>query len=113
VSRIRSGAGNRQQVRIGAPDRSLTPNAGLATVSELCGRLGVIEALDRAVGPIKRRDRGYGAGLGAAHQTGWTGLVARLIQSLGQFDAASVLDDHQWPMARPYRRLTTAPIPQL
>jgi hypothetical protein len=51
-----------------------------------------------------------GAGLGASHQTGWTGLVARLIQSLGQFDAVSVLDDHQWPMARPYRRLTTAPI---
>ena len=28
-----------------------------------------------------------GAGLGASHQTGWTGLVARLIQSLGQIDA--------------------------
>ena len=52
-----------------------------------------------------------GAGLGASHQAGWTGLVARLIQSLGQFDAASVLDDRQWPMARPYRRLTGAPIP--
>jgi len=34
-----------------------------------------------------------GAGLGASHQTGWTGLVARLIQSSGQFDAESVLDD--------------------
>jgi len=45
-----------------------------------------------------------GAGLGASHQTGWTGLVARLIQSLGQFDAATVLDEHGWPMARPYRR---------
>jgi hypothetical protein len=31
--------------------------------------------------------------------------VARLIQILGQFDAASVLDDNRWPMARPYRRL--------
>ena len=51
-----------------------------------------------------------GAGLGASHQTGWTGLVARLIQSLGQFDAASVLEDRQWPMARPYRRLTAHPI---
>jgi hypothetical protein len=49
-----------------------------------------------------------GAGLGASHQTGWTGLVARLIQVLGQFDAASVLDDRQWPMARPYR-LTVGP----
>jgi hypothetical protein len=28
----------------------------------LCGRLGVIEALDAAVGPVKQRDRGFGAG---------------------------------------------------
>ena len=49
-----------------------------------------------------------GAGLGASHQTGWTGLVARLIQTLGQFDAATVLEDRQWPMARPYRRLAGA-----
>ena len=62
MNRIRGGAGNRQQVRIGAPDRSLTPNAGLAAVSELCGRLGVIGTLDGAVGPIKQRDRGFGAG---------------------------------------------------
>ena len=45
-----------------------------------------------------------GAGLGASHQTGWTGVVARLIQTLGQFDADAVLNDRQWPMARPYRR---------
>ena len=51
-----------------------------------------------------------GAGLGASHQTGWTGLVARLIQNLSQFDAASVLEDHNWPLARPYRRLTAEPI---
>jgi hypothetical protein len=51
-----------------------------------------------------------GAGLGASHQTGWTGLVARLIQSLGQFDADSVLEDRRWPMARPYRRVAPAPI---
>ena len=62
MNRIRSGAGNRQQPRIGAPDRSLTPNAGLAAVSELCDRLGVIEAIDAAVGPVKQRDRGLGAG---------------------------------------------------
>ncbi|HEY5989914.1 MAG TPA: IS1380 family transposase, partial [Streptosporangiaceae bacterium] len=37
-------------------------NAGLAAITELCGRLGVIEALDAAVGPIKQRDRGFGAG---------------------------------------------------
>jgi hypothetical protein len=26
-----------------------------------------------------------GAGLGASHQTGWTGLVAKLIQQQGEF----------------------------
>ena len=51
-----------QQARIGAPDRSLTANAGLAAVTELCDRLGVIGALDAAVGPVKQRDRGFGAG---------------------------------------------------
>jgi Transposase DDE domain len=49
-------------VRAGAPDRSLTANAGLAAVTELCDRLGVIEALDGAVGPVKQRDRGFSAG---------------------------------------------------
>jgi hypothetical protein len=52
-----------------------------------------------------------GAGLGASHQTGWTGLVARLIQTLAQFDADTVLCDRHWPMARPYRRLAGAPMP--
>jgi Transposase DDE domain group 1 len=62
VSRIRAGGGRRQQARVGAPDPALTPNAGMAVISELCGRLGVISALDAAVGPIKQRDRGFGAG---------------------------------------------------
>ncbi len=44
-----------------------------------------------------------GAGLGASHQTGWTGLVARLIQSLGHLDAATTLHD-RLPLARQYRR---------
>jgi hypothetical protein len=51
-----------------------------------------------------------GAGLGASHQTGWTGLVARLIQAHGQLDAADVLEDPRWPLARPYRRLVDAPL---
>ena len=51
-----------------------------------------------------------GAGLGASHQTGWTGVVARLIQTLGQFDATTVLEDRQWPLARPYRRLAAGPV---
>ena len=57
-----AGSRERQQARIGAPDAALTSNAGLAAVSELCDRLGVIEAMDAAVGPIKQRDRGFGAG---------------------------------------------------
>jgi hypothetical protein len=34
----------------------------MAAVSELCDRLGVIGAIDAAVGPVKQRDRGFGAG---------------------------------------------------
>jgi hypothetical protein len=49
-------------VRVGVPDAALTPNAGMAAITELCGQLGVIGALDAAVGPVKQRDRGYGAG---------------------------------------------------
>lgn len=33
-----------------------------------------------------------GAGLGASHQTGWTGLVAKLIQIYGLLDAKRILD---------------------
>jgi hypothetical protein len=44
-----------------------------------------------------------GAGLGASHQTGWTGLVARLIQLFGDIDAESLLREHGRPMARAYR----------
>jgi len=57
VSRIRGGKRKRRQVRVGAADRALTPNAGLAAVAGLCERLGVIGALDAAVGPVKQRDR--------------------------------------------------------
>lgn len=32
-----------------------------------------------------------GAGIGASHQTGWTGLVARLIQFFGSIDSESFL----------------------
>jgi len=62
VNRICGGRQERQRPRVGAPDATLTPNAGLAAITELCGRLGVIEALDAAVGPVKQRDRGFGAG---------------------------------------------------
>jgi hypothetical protein len=62
VARIRGGRRKRRQARVGAPDAALTPSSGLAAVSELCDRLGVIGALDAAVGPVKQRDRGFGAG---------------------------------------------------
>ena len=93
MNRIRSGAGrSRQQPRIGAPDRSLTPNAGLAAITELCGRLGVIGALDAAVGPIKQRERGFGAGelltgIAAAQLAGedfLTGLDRQRADAAGQ-----------------------------
>jgi hypothetical protein len=92
VSRIRSGGGRRQQVRPGAPDPSLTANAGLAAVTELCDRLGVIEALDAAVGPVKQRDRGFGAGellcgIAAAQLAGedfLTGLDRQRADAAGQ-----------------------------
>jgi hypothetical protein len=49
-----------------------------------------------------------GAGLGASHQTGWTGVVARLIQGLAQMTPESVLAD-TLPMSRLYRRDPASP----
>ena len=62
MNRIRGGRRKRRQARVGAPDLALTPKAGMAAITGLCDRLGVIEALDAAVGPVKQRNRGYGAG---------------------------------------------------
>jgi hypothetical protein len=45
-----------------------------------------------------------GAGLGASHQTGWTGVVARLIQLFGHLDPADVLEHGGRPVTRPYLR---------
>ena len=93
MKRIRSGAGrSRQQPRIGAPDPALTANAGLAAITELCDRLGVIAALDAAVGPVKQRDRGFGAGellagIAAAQLAGedfLTGLDRQRADAAGQ-----------------------------
>ena len=45
-----------------------------------------------------------GAGLGASHQTGWTGLVAKLIQLFGSLDAKTLLDagkDAAFPGGKP------------
>src|SRR5437764_8520181 len=92
VRKIRGSKRKRRQVRVGAPDRALTANAGLAAVAEVCDRLGVIQELDAAVGPIKQRDRGFGAGelltgLAAAQLAGedfLTGLDRQRADAAGQ-----------------------------
>ena len=45
-----------------------------------------------------------GAGLGASHQTGWTGVVARMIQLFGSLDAQAILREGGRPLAIPYVR---------
>ena len=62
MNRVRGSGQARQRVRIGAPDPSLTPVAGLAAVTELVDRLGLVEELDTGIGPVKQRDRGLTAG---------------------------------------------------
>jgi hypothetical protein len=42
-------------------------------------------------------------------ETGWTGLVARLIKSLGRFTLVEVFAENCWRLARPYRRLEIPP----
>jgi Transposase DDE domain group 1 len=92
VDRIRGRERLRQLPRVGAPDAALTPNAGLAAITGLCRRLGVIEALDAAVGPVKQRDRGFGAGelltgIAAAQLAGedfLTGLDRQRADAAGQ-----------------------------
>lgn len=80
VSNIAGGKRRAKQVRIGAPDPSLTGVSGLVAVRELADRLGVIGCLDRAVGPIKARSRGFSAGqllvgIAAAQLAGESWLV--------------------------------------
>ena len=58
VGRIRGRKPARQQVQIGASDASLTAVSGMVAVRELCDRLGVVAALDGAVGSIKQRAGG-------------------------------------------------------
>jgi hypothetical protein len=39
-----------------------------------------------------------GAGIGASHQTGWTGVIAILLDIFGRFDARLFLDTDRWRM---------------
>ena len=83
-------------VRIGAADASLTPVSGVVAVSELVGRLGVVAALDDAVGAVKQRDRGLSAGqfllsVAQAQMFGaqfWIGLDRRRADTAGEALAA-------------------------
>jgi hypothetical protein len=46
-----------------------------------------------------------GAGLGASHQTGWTGAVAKLIQMFTMLDAGTVLREGTMPSTRVFRQV--------
>ena len=70
----------RGRIQIGADDPSLTASGGMLAVTELCGKLGLIEALDEAMGPVKQRRRGFTggqvlAGMAAAQLAGEDFLV--------------------------------------
>jgi Transposase DDE domain group 1 len=73
-------ARTRGRIQIGAADPSLTAAGGMIAVTELCGKLGLIEALDEAMGPVKQRRRGFTggqvlAGMAAAQLAGEDFLV--------------------------------------
>jgi hypothetical protein len=115
VKRIRGGRRKRRQVVVGVPDRALTPNAGLAAVTGMCDRLGVIGALDAAVGPVKERARGFGAGkllagLASAQLAGedfLTGLDRQRADAAGQqltpVPGLSSTTAADWPAGSPAR----------
>jgi hypothetical protein len=80
VGSLRGRRRGRRRVRIGAPDPSLTPVAGMVAVTELVERLDVIGRLNAAIGPIKQRRRGHTAaellvGIAAAQLAGEDFLV--------------------------------------
>jgi hypothetical protein len=62
VKRVRRRKRARKQVRIGAPDPSLTATSGVAAVAEFVDKLDVVGRFDRGVGSIKQRVRGVTAG---------------------------------------------------
>lgn len=81
-----------RQVRIGAPDASLTASGGVVAIAELVDRLGIVAAVDDALGPVKQRRRGLTGGqllvavaqaqmLGAAF---WAGLERQRADTVGQ-----------------------------
>lgn len=59
MKKIDRGGG---RVVLGEPDPTVTAAGGLVLVAEVDRVLGVVEAIDAAVGPIKKRRQGHGAG---------------------------------------------------
>ncbi|HEY4994456.1 MAG TPA: IS1380 family transposase [Nakamurella sp.] len=69
-----------RRVGIGASDHKLTGHAGVAAVAEVDRVLGIAQAMDCAVGPVKQRRRGVTAGglllsMASAQMTGADFLV--------------------------------------
>ena len=59
----------RGKIKIGAAHPSLTAAGGMLAVTELCGKLGLIEALDEAMGPVKQRRAGVYRRAGAGRDS--------------------------------------------
>ncbi|WP_148043436.1 IS1380 family transposase [Flexivirga caeni] len=105
--RIRGRNSSWKQVRIGAPDASLTGASGMSAVTELVDKLGLVEALDGHVPAIKTRARGLSAGELV--------LAVTCTQLLGH-DAlvgldrvrADVAGQELWPVAAPASTTTGA-----
>ena len=53
-----------------------------------------------------------GAGLGASHQTGWTGAIAKLIQLYGTVEPAQLLQDFRTAFQQPEPGGTSGPEPK-
>ena len=52
----------RGKIQIGTADPSLTAAGGMIAVTELCGKLALIEAPGAGIGPVKQRRRGFTGG---------------------------------------------------
>src|SRR5229473_2562532 len=78
----------RGRIRIGSADPSLTGSGGMLAVTELCGKLGLIEALDAGIGPLKQRR--FTARHWRGAETGLAQATARMAGLLPQERAAEL-----------------------
>src|SRR5512142_3394882 len=74
----------RGRIQIGADDPSLTAAGGMLAVTELCGKLGLIEALDAGMGEVKQRRRGFSGGQELAGEAFLVGLDRVRADQAGQ-----------------------------